>query len=85
MSLARVISRWTSHAPQEQTPESEAWMCGPPKPIERRTRFTLRRLHGLLQTEARKAHEAEAAAADVADKADPNPTPVRATSHEAVA
>lgn len=62
MSLVEAISRWTSHAPREQTPESEAWLCGPPKPIERRTRFTLRRLHDLLQTEARKAHETEAVA-----------------------
>ena len=62
MSLAKAISRWTSHTPQE--PESEAWMCGPPKPIERRKKHTLRRLHHLLEAEAPQADNDDAAIAE---------------------
>lgn len=51
MSLANVIARWT-HKSQQHTSESEARLCGPPKPVERRKKFTLRRLHGLLEVEA---------------------------------
>ena len=50
MSLSRVISRWTSS-------EDSRPVHGP---IERRVKFTLRRLYNLLQAEARRAEEAGA-------------------------
>ena len=48
MSLSRVISRWTSS-------EDTRPVYGP---IDRRTRFTLRRLCNLLQADARRTEEA---------------------------
>ena len=48
MPLKRIMSRWRGPAPQPTATDPE--FCGPPRPLERRERFALRRLQRFLVT-----------------------------------
>ena len=59
MALSNVISRWKRDAQPHAAEEANPSFCGPPRPVERRHRLTVRRLHNLMQADVLNAQQRE--------------------------